>query len=628
MRNSSSRARRKTLPRFHPVVVAVGIMVVMALFSLGNFSEYQPNIQAGEQNANVVKQVDAGSGHLNIVDHGYRELAVSFMMKSIYARPLEIPDIDKTAGILAADLGLDEKKLIHELKAERSFFWLGRKLSEGRADAILKRMLPGVYAVEETQRFYPARRRGAHVVGFIEENSGLDGVEFYYDHLLRRGIGGKDVESQTPGGHLQLTLDLRIQKILEDQLGALQRETAAPSGAGILMNMKTGAILAMVSFPDYDPNSYWDSSSHGRRNRAVNGSVDIGGFKYVFGRGGVYEEAQNANMGQLAALKLELLLDSLPKKKPGNKWFEQFDENLLSPELRIWKEDGQVAGGEPAPFEEKIGLFRKTGIDLPENNDINPSQIGQTTPLKLLTAFVPLVNGGIGVTPHLAEAVIDPSSGERTIIEYPVKPDLVTALTSRKVVEALQDASRSGGGAIFLESMRVAPVGPGEDDGGDENLDGNQKICYQAVMIGFTPNQEEGIALLIALDQAAVANNNKTVLRSSGEAMISQVLGLAGEKVKPPSLEAMQKRERSIYEKWLDSQVVEKKDNKTATVRKEAGLMPDLRGLSLRKALRNMQQFDLKVRVAGSGRVVAQQPRAGLIVSGDECLLTLKVDTQ
>lgn len=625
MRQSSRKTMSKKEFKFSSVSALLGLLVVLGFFGKGCFSDEQPALLTGKQADNSLAQVGTISLNRNILDRSYRELAVTFMLKSLYARPLEILDIDKTAGVLAKDLELDEKKLGNELKSERSFFWLGRRMPESLANTILKRGMPGIYAVEEAQRFYPARRSGAHVVGFTEENSGLAGLEFQYDHLLRPGSSSLVGAGDIGDGHLQLSLDLRIQKLLEGELGELLRKTEAAAGAGIVMNIKSGAILAMVSLPDYDPNCYWDSSSLGRENRAVAGNVAVGGFNYLFGRAAAYERDQDEVLGQLASLKKELLLDSLPKSNAKAKWFEQSNDDMLSPELGGLVKDGWPEDA-PAPFTDKLGLYQKSGIDLPENSESAASPTGQTSPIRLLTAFAPLVNGGTGVTPYLGEAIIEPLSGRRTIIEHPLKPGLIKPLTSKKIMESLQEASRSRAAAIFLESMRRVEA-PAKDSARDENREGGQGIRYQAVMIGFTPNRESGFALLLALDQAVVDINKKTLLRSAGEGMIGRVLSLADEKVAPPSLAMMRNRAKLIYEDWLQQgQKGSSKEKKDVARHAGQGVMPDLRGLSLRKALRNLQQSGLKIKIVGSGRVVAQEPRAGRSFTGGECLLTLQAD--
>jgi len=627
MRRSSRKKPTKKLPIIVATILVVGFTAVLVPLTRAWFSsERQPVGSVDEHTGIRPGAAFNKSRHRNIYDHGYRELAVSFMMKSLYARPLEIKDIDGVAGMVADDLGLDAAQLGRSLKAERSFLWLGRRLPGSKADAVLHRGVAGIFAEEEPQRFYPARRSGAHVVGFVEEDNGLAGVEFTYDNILHHGSAGKDGEGM--GGHLQLTMDLRAQELLTDKLGALISETGAESGAGIVMNYKTGAVLAMVSLPDYDPNSYWEADRNGRLNRAVNGSLELGGFSSLFGLAAAYETGSEENGKSLVSVKMDLLIANLLKEKRLAKLYERRGDEVLSAEFGVWREK-VPAGKEGADLAERMGLFRKSGIDLPETGVSYDARSAKTTPLNLLTAFAALVNGGHGITPHLGEAVIDPDSGLRKVVEHPERTEkMLRARTSRKIVELLSEASGAGPKARFLESMRaVAPmVGAGEV--GKQSTE-ELKPRYQTVMVGFTPKRQAGLAILVTLDRASVDYMKKTVMRRMGEGTLQQMAKLADERQEPPSHEAMAASEKRIFEAWLGSRAINLKVMKLADEKQEIvrpDVMPDLCGLSLRKALRVLQPFGVMVEVVGSGRVAEQVPKAGVPFNGGECRLALLDD--
>jgi cell division protein FtsI (penicillin-binding protein 3) len=626
MRSTSRKTRKDITPRKVPAAMLVFIILaVMALFTKGCFSNDQADPRAAAPAADNRKPIGAAAGRGKVLDRNYRELAVSFTLKSLYAHPLEIIDLVGTATLLAADLGLEEKQLAGELKGERGFVWLGRRLPGSRADVILDRRLPGIYAVAEGQRFYPAGRDGAHVVGFLEENNGLAGVEFSYDHLLRGGARLAAGANENEGGDLQLTLDLRAQKLLAGGLNDLLRETAAPAGTAILMNMQTGAILAMASLPDYDPNVYWDVGSAGRHNRAVNGRVDAGGFQALFAHAAGHEGARVAGADPLAALKRELRQDGAPPRNRAGKWFATHGDRLLSAELMaLTAAAGE--GAEPTGLAESLGLYRNTGIDLPESDDLVPRQADETTPLGLLAAVAVLLNGGRGITPHLGDALIEARTGRRTMMEWPARPGLLKPLTSKKTSEALAAGSRPGAEALFLESLRpVAPTGAATAGGGKPR-DGEDQARFQTVMIACRAQPQSDFVLLVALEQAVVDHQKKTPMRNMGEALLERMTRLAAEKIKPPSPAAMAAREKLLYADWLDSQILTKPEIAAATGQAKLEVMPALMGLSLRKALRSLQPFGLRVKVVGSGRVVAQEPQSGLRISAPECLLTLRAD--
>ena len=198
MKESSGKSGKRIQPLVIGLVVFLGCLIFLASFKRGPFFNGQEDTGRGSSRLSGFAPDTGSSGRYKIMDRDYREMAVSFMMSSLYARPLEIVDLQGTAAYLAENLGLDEKELIRDFKAERGFVWLARRLPESSSAAILKKSLPGVYVVKEAQRFYPGGRSGAHVVGFIEEGNGLAGIESVYDDVLGGsfGLGNSDKEKQ------------------------------------------------------------------------------------------------------------------------------------------------------------------------------------------------------------------------------------------------------------------------------------------------------------------------------------------------------------------------------------------------------------------------------------------------
>ncbi|MFN2364880.1 MAG: PASTA domain-containing protein, partial [Desulfurivibrionaceae bacterium] len=301
-------------------------------------------------------------------------------------------------------------------------------------------------------------------------------------------------------------------------------------------------------------------------------------------------------------------------------------DELLSPEFKGWRQ-AAVVGEQQSALLGDLGLFGKSGIDLPETA-AGSQETGRTTPLNLLSAFAVLVNGGREITPYVGEAVIDPASGRRTSIARPEPHgQLIGERTSRKIVGLLAEASRSGPERIFLESMRPTGTLNEAREGAEESVE-KPEPGFQTVLIGFTPGQD-GVALLVALDRAVVDADKKTLMRNLGEEVIGRMAALAAEQVDPPSPEAMAAGEKRIFETWLGSRAYDHLVAAAVNVDSEVkrpDVMPDLHGLSLRKGLRVLQTFGVKVRVVGSGRIVEQEPAAGAIFDGGECRLSLRSD--
>ncbi|HSH13546.1 MAG TPA: hypothetical protein VLA15_07345, partial [Desulfurivibrionaceae bacterium] len=184
---------------------------------------------------------------------------------------------DAVALFLARELGLSERELKRNLKEERSFVWLGRHISEAAVNSIRARKSRGIYVVDESQRFYPQGNLAAQLLGFARDGRGLDGIEAQYDQQLQAEVELPEGNG-LPRGPLALTIDLRIQELVERELAQLVGETGATGGQGIVLDPRSGEVLALANLPSFDPNFFWDSDENSRSNRALNLALPASGF--------------------------------------------------------------------------------------------------------------------------------------------------------------------------------------------------------------------------------------------------------------------------------------------------------------------------------------------------------------
>src|SRR5205823_5172749 len=209
-----------------------------------------------------------------IYDRKNRELAVSINLDSVFAIPSEIPDKELTASQLAPALKLDRQEVVKKLSISRSFTWLKRKVDYPEALAVKKLGLPGIYWEKESKRFYPKRELAAPVLGYVGmDNEGLGGLEFAYEKQVKgqpgRALLMTDAKRRTfssvekpptAGKDLVLTIDEYVQYLVEQELATQVKKSRALGGTAIVMDPNTGEILAMASFPAFNPNRYWKYS--------------------------------------------------------------------------------------------------------------------------------------------------------------------------------------------------------------------------------------------------------------------------------------------------------------------------------------------------------------------------------
>lgn len=225
--------------------------------------------------ASVPTRAAPGAARADIVDRNGVLLATDFPKPSVFADPALIPDPGLVAERLAFALDLDAGPLRARLASDRRFVWVKRHVSEAQRETVVRLGIPGVQLRTEHHRVYPQGRLSAHLVGFVGvENQGLAGLERSFDQRL------KGSASQTQP--LRTTLDIRIQGVVHEALVRVRNRFSAEAAAAMVLEVPGGAIRAMVSLPDYDPNRYREASSAARFNRASQGTYELGSLFKLF----------------------------------------------------------------------------------------------------------------------------------------------------------------------------------------------------------------------------------------------------------------------------------------------------------------------------------------------------------
>jgi cell division protein FtsI (penicillin-binding protein 3) len=222
------------------------------------------------------EQAEVARERVDIVDRNGLLLATDLRIPSVYADPLLLTDRPAAAAKLARVLsGVDEAALARRLEAGRRFAWVKHQITPAEQAAILQLGLPGVGFQFAEHRAYPKGRTAGHVVGFVDiDNRGLAGIEHGLDAGLVGAIG-KD-------GPATLSLDLRVQDVVVDELGEARARFRAIGACGIVLDRVTGEIVALASLPDFDPNRPESADAEQRLNRCTGGSYELGSiFKVV-----------------------------------------------------------------------------------------------------------------------------------------------------------------------------------------------------------------------------------------------------------------------------------------------------------------------------------------------------------
>ncbi len=273
--------------RFRVVLALLAVMVGAIAWRIVDLQVVDRDFLKGQGDARSLRHIPIPAHRGLITDRNGEPLAVSTPVTTLWANPKEMQAGKDRWPVLAAALKQDPNQLSQRLEAQanKEFIYLVRGLTPEQGQVVLDLKMPGVYGIEEFRRFYPAGDVTAHMVGFTDlDDHGREGVELAYDDWLagvpgkrqvikdRRGRLIKDIQvtkNAKAGKTLALSIDLRLQYLATRELRNAIAEQEAKAGSLVIMDVKTGEVLAMVNQPTYNPNNRRSMFPAAMRNRAI-----------------------------------------------------------------------------------------------------------------------------------------------------------------------------------------------------------------------------------------------------------------------------------------------------------------------------------------------------------------------
>jgi len=273
--------------RFRVVIALLAVMVGAICWRIIDLQVVDRAFLKGQGDARSLRHIPIPAHRGLITDRNGEPLAVSTPVTTLWANPKEMQASKERWPQLAAALGQNAQQLTERLtqQANKEFIYLVRGLTPEQGQHVLDLKVPGVYGLEEFRRFYPAGDVTAHMVGFTDlDDHGREGVELAYDEWLagvpgkrqvikdRRGRLIKDIQvtkNAKAGKTLALSIDLRLQYLATRELRNAIAEQEAKAGSLVIMDVKTGEVLAMVNQPTYNPNNRRSMFPAAMRNRAI-----------------------------------------------------------------------------------------------------------------------------------------------------------------------------------------------------------------------------------------------------------------------------------------------------------------------------------------------------------------------
>lgn len=475
-----------------------------------------------------------------IYDRHESPLAMSVFTKSLYADPQMLKkNPEDIAELVAPYVSISKEAIVENLKEDTAFVWLDRMMEPDKSKAVEKiiedEKLEGLNFVEESKRYYPNGNLAAQVLGFVgTEDKGLDGLEMVLDDELKGGLTKEVVATDRKGNAIfgsvlaqylpdkgksvTLTIDATVQFIAERALEQAMVDTKPAHASVIVMDPKTGEILAMANRPTYDPNHYDKGKEQDFKNIAVTNLYEPGStFKPIIASAAlasgkwtvdtVYNDTgsimasghvmQNWNGEGYGKVRLLEIL--------------KFSINTGMARL------GLTTGPEIlSEYVHKYGFGQPTGIELPGEGEgllFNPEEmadidtasmsIGQgiaVTPLQMVRAFGAIANGGILMKPHIVKAYNNPDGTVASETQTESQGQAIPENVASTIVDILEkEVSEGGGNKAMVEGYHFGgKTGTAQklntEYGG--YLDGRDIASF----IGFGPVEDPKFVVLVAID--------------------------------------------------------------------------------------------------------------------------------
>ena len=519
------------------IIMTLIVMAIVIRLGYSQFYAYEELSLKATQSWQRGFPLEAARG--KIYDSQQKVLVDNLTTSSLIIVPSQVKDYVTTANQLSKILGCSKEKILEKVKKKVSVERIqpeGRQLTEEKAYQIDRLKLPGVYLVQDTLRYYPHKNYLAQTLGFVGiDNQGLVGLELKYDEYLS-GVNGSinyymNAKSQnlniypadyvypTNGMDIELTIDSRVQDVVERELNNAYTTYNPDSILCLAMDPRNGKILAMCSKPDFDPNDYKNADSQiYNRNLPIWKSYEPGStFKIITFSSALNEKLFDMDKDTYYDRGYEIVKGARIKSwKKGGHGLQTFREVLQNSSNPGFVEIGRRLGKERLyQYIQDFGLTKKTGVDLTGEssgimfdydkfNEVEQATVafGQgisVTPIQLVRAVCACVNGGQLYKPYIVNKVYNSKTHEVVVENQPEKiRQVITSDTSAKVRDAMEGVVTDGGGKnAYIDGYRIG----GKTGTAQRAINGTYAgNGYILSFLGVAPIDNPQIVLYLAMD--------------------------------------------------------------------------------------------------------------------------------
>ena len=491
VKDDEYKSIRDARVRIFAGIAVFGFVLFLLITRLAEVTMFRaPSMKFGVASNDIKHRAD-------IVDRNGELLATTLETYSLYADPRKVWDVVASTEALTSVLpDLDPAVVEERLSSKKGFVWIRRNLTPRERQLVFSLGLPELAFEVEPRRVYPREKLAAHVLGFTDiDMNGVAGAERAFDMAL----SDEDVEEK------RLSIDMRVQYALDEELRAGMAHFKAKAAAGVVMNIKNGEILGLMSLPDFDPNQSGTASPDSRLNRASMSVYELGStFKPITMALGY--EADVIREGEMLPVQNKIVIQrkSIKDDHPSHVPLSIPDVLAQSSNRGSVILARRAGADAQQALLRKLGLFDKVPFELAESakpllpgewQDITTATVSyghglSVTPLALATALATVLNGGV---------YIQPTIEKREIGNNPIGRRAISKDTSQKVVDMMRYVVTDGTG----RNARVSGYGlMGKTGTADKLVNG--KYALRTVVTSFAgafPHRDPTYLVYIMYDE-------------------------------------------------------------------------------------------------------------------------------
>lgn len=598
----------------------------------------------------------------NIYDRDNRPLTRNIIHYTLTVNPSKIINKKEIAEELSKQTGKPKEKYLEKLNSKSKFEYLERNLQRNELGLLETKVFPGLNIERKYRRYYPHENIGAQVLGYTSlDDEGISGIEKDYNNYLKgipgwvyktKGWSGKiqhksgmPFQRSINGSNIQLTIDLEYQSILEEELKKRQDETSSSSATGIIMDPETGEILAMATTPGFDNNHFGSSRPELHRIKSITDQFEPGStFKVVSTVSALYNglinlhDEFNCENGSF---------EYHTKKITDHESYSMLTASQIihhSSNIGIIKIMDKVGQKKLFSMSRDFGFGSKTGINLNGEvsgklnhyNDWSAVSLGMiamghevgVTAIQLASAYCAIANGGYLLKPRIVQQIMDESGN----IIHSEEPVVLRKIADESTIESVREMLR---GVVLKGTGKNADI-PGWKVAGKTGTAQKWKNGkysnndFISNFIGFFPADNPQLLALIMLDEPSKpfhwGNEGAAV---AFRRIMGRIINM-DDSISPPLNDHVAFEPRRVTAASEKDNVELIKENlplnlSTFSSNSNKTKVPEVRGLSMRKTMTTLNEFGLKYKINGSGKVYWQSPEPGQVVTkGTVCIVGLK----